>query len=147
MTDEEFILKYLERDYRVRSDNTGFHVYEKGTPNEWPPREFVAIVLKVLGNYRVSETLTSREIVENWISEGINKLITELVFYLHDCSIQLGHSEWHVYKGYRRHYQEITLGNFQNIFQERFSKDYLRDFYTNWHMDKVTEKTMEIMNL
>jgi hypothetical protein len=83
MTEEKFIVKFLNRHYNVKLDNLDVMVVEKETKNKYRFDFFVTHRFNVIiGNYYIDDKRSSFDVVKSWFLGLKEKLTQDLYDYL-----------------------------------------------------------------
>lgn len=136
MTDEKFIVKFLNRHYSVILDNLDVMVVEEETKNKYRFDYFVTHRFNVIiGNYYIDDKRSSFDIARGWFLDFKEKLTKDLFDYLKDYGYKYSATEG-LHKILKK------FGN-KNKYSDDFITSYFHSYYNEYIIGPRVEKYLK----
>jgi hypothetical protein len=144
MTDREFILKFLNKNFEVKKDKIGFIFLDR--KNIEPAMDqftFLSLFKLIFPDYITNDNETPLIICKEWYGEYINNFAREIDLYLRDVTITLGQREWIVEKPDGT---LVTVADLQKRFEEVYDPEFILNYYANWYSLEVAVISEKMMS-
>ena len=143
MTDKTFILDFLDKNFEVKADRSGFIFLDKRNRGAAMDQfNFLSLFRLIFPEYITDEDETPLIICKEWYSETINQFAKEIDLYLSDVTIKLGRRDWTVTKPDGT---VVTVADLQQRFEGVYEPQFVLHYYANWYSSEVaiiSEKMM-----
>jgi len=142
MTDKDFIIRFLNKNFNVVIGLDEFNIFDKHSNENITKIKFMQIIDKIFGSYFI-ENETAREIAILWFSDKKDLQLNKLMDYLNNCKIILGNMDWVVLKFDGT---EIDEKIFVSEFEHLYPKKIIKQYFNTWRDAMVIDVSQKIMN-
>lgn len=126
MTDEKLIIKFLDKNYDVKTDRQSFIFFDKSNEKTFSPRDFNLHFLKIFSDFNIDNDNKSTTILQSWFSTK-KRILTKVLYDVFDT---LESSE--------RSQKQLT--EVLKTCTEKFKFQYHEDFITSLFLDYYKDK-------
>jgi len=133
MTDEKLITDFLEKNYRVITDDVYFKVAEIDSYKRITPNEFLDTFKTIFGDFTTLDNETSIELFQKWFSFHKRLLTKNLTEYIET----LDTSEGSVKMLSKTIKKFNNLGQYNSSFIENYFSDYYKETVINPQLKKI----------
>lgn len=135
MTDKEFIVNFLNKNFEVKGDRSGFLFYDKKLKTAAMDQStFINIFKTIFPEYITDENETPLIICKEWFGEEAHKFAKEIDIYLSDVTIELGRRDWIIKKPDGT---VVTLSGLQERFEGVYTPQFITNYYGEWYSSEV----------
>jgi hypothetical protein len=132
MTDEKFIVKFLNRNYTVMLDNIDIMVVEKDTKQKLKFDFFITHRFNVIiGNYYIDDKTSSFDIVKGWYLKLKEKLTQDLYDYLNSVGDKYGATNG----------LQVMLKHFNR--KKQYSPDFITAYFHSYYNEYIIRPRVE----
>lgn len=124
MTDEKLITNFLEKNYRVVTDNTYFKVAEIDSDKRVNVNDFINTFKTIFGDFNSVDNETSVELFNKWFSFHKRLLTKKLTSYLETLDMTEGSVKL-LFKSINR----FSHGHDKGLYNVTFIENYFNDYY------------------
>jgi hypothetical protein len=138
MTDEKLITDFLEKNYRVITDDVYFKVAEKDSYKRITPNEFLDTFKTIFGDFTTLDNETSIELFQKWFSFHKRLLTKKLTEYLDTLDMSEGSVKL-LFKAVNR----FGHGQDKGLYNGGFIENYFNDYYKETVIDPLLKKILK----
>jgi hypothetical protein len=138
MTDEKLITDFLEKNYRVITDDVYFKVAEKDSYKRITPNEFLDTFKTIFGDFTTLDNETSIELFQKWFSFHKRLLTKKLTEYLDTLDMSEGSVKL-LFKAVNR----FGHGQDKGLYNGGFIENYFNDYYKEKVIDPLLKKILK----
>jgi hypothetical protein len=134
MTDEKFILKFLNKNYVVVLDDIDVKVKEKDTTKTFSFDYFIAHRFNlIVGNYLIDLDKTSKDVVVEWFKDKKIELVKDLFDYLSNMDTKFGAIQTLTttlkkFKRKKQYSEKFVIGYFHSYYNDSVIKPRLLEY-------------------
>lgn len=137
MTDEKLIHDFLEKNYRVLTDDVYFKVAEKDSYKRVTVNEFLQTFKTIFGDFTTIDNETSIELFYKWFSSHKRILVKTLADYVESLDMKEG-SVSILFKTINR----FSHGKDSGLYTGNFIEQYVTDYYKENVITPMLKKTI-----